>query len=183
MGRRVPVFQHAEIYTKHMRSERKNKADGNKTQITKELVHPPNMGRTDNRSKWSIDFNQTHLNTGKASSNKKGEKKDNEVNGGVPKEVDTVLSSSQSQTSSIGIGEFSMKAAKQGNAATFSWAVKFQLFKNVKFLQGPDASLDFSMNESTICGFMRSQCGVSESDASQWWEEHRTSLRNHLTES
>jgi hypothetical protein len=34
------------------------------------------------------------LNTGKASSNKKGEKKDNEVNGGVPKEVDTVLSSS-----------------------------------------------------------------------------------------
>jgi hypothetical protein len=31
-----------------MRSERKNKADGNKTQITKELIHPPNMGRNDN---------------------------------------------------------------------------------------------------------------------------------------
>jgi hypothetical protein len=75
-----------------------------------------------------------------------------------------------------------MKAAKQGNAATFSWAVKFQLFKNVKFLQGPDASLDFSMNEKTICRFMCIQCGVSKSDACQWWEEHRTSLRNHLTE-
>ena len=84
---------------------------------------------------------------------------------------------------SIGIGEFAMKAAKQGNAATFTWAVKSELFKNIKFLQGPDASLDFSMNEKTICRFMHIQCGVSESDACQWWEEHRTSLRNHLTES
>ena len=38
--------------------------------------------------------------------------------------VNTVPSSSQSLTSSIGIGEFGMKAAKQGNPATFSWAVK-----------------------------------------------------------
>ena len=158
-------------------------ADGNKTQITKELIHPPNMGRNDNQPQWSINFNPTHLSTGKAG-DKKGDKKENDGSGGLPKEVNTVPNSSQSQTSSIGIGEFSMKAAKQGNAAIFSWAVKFQLFKNMKFLQGPDASLDFSMmNESTICRFMHSPCGVSESDACQWWEEHRTSLRNHLTES
>jgi hypothetical protein len=31
-GRRAPVFQHAQIYTKHTRSEKKA-ADGNKTQI------------------------------------------------------------------------------------------------------------------------------------------------------
>ena len=97
--------------------------------------------------------------------------------------VNTDTSSSQSQTSSIGIGEFGMKAAKQGQAANFSWAVKMVLFKHVKFLQGPDASLDFNMNEKSICGFMRIQCGVSESDASQWWEEQKISLRNHLTES
>ena len=92
---------------------------------------------------WSINFNQNPCNTGKAG-DKKGEKKDNDVNGGLSKEVSTVLSSSQSQISSIGIGEFSMKATKQGNAATFSGTVKFQLFKNVKFLQGPDASLDLA---------------------------------------
>ena len=140
------------------------------------------MGRYNNQSQWSINFNQTHLNTGKAS-NKKGENKDNNINGGLPKEGNTVLSSNPSQTSSIGIGEFSMKAAKQDDAATFSWAVKFQLFKKLKFLQGPDVSLDFSMNESTICRFMHSQCGVFKSDACQWWEEHIISLRNHLTES
>ena len=122
-----------------------------------------------------------HSNTGKAGSQK--EKKETDVNAGPPREVDTVPNSSQSQMSSIGIGELAMKAAKHGNAATFSWAVKFELFKNMKFLQGPDACLEFSMNERTICGFMRIQCGVSEKDASVWWEEHKTLLRNHLYES
>ena len=129
-----------------------------------------------------MNFIASYLNTGK-DCEKREEKKDNDGNKGPPKVVNTVPSSSQSQTSSIGIGEYSMKAAKQGNAATFSWAVKLLLFKHVKFLQGPDASLDFNMDERSICRFMPIQCGVSESDASQWWGEHRTSLRNHLTES
>ena len=105
------------------------------------------------------------MNVGEAGDTK--EKKDSNVNGGLPTEVNTVQSSSKSQTLSIGIGEFGMKAAKQGNAATFCRAVKFQLFKNMKFLQGPDASLDFSTNEKTIYGFMHIQCGVSERDTCQ----------------
>ena len=96
---------------------------------------------------------------------------------GPPKEVIATPSSKGSLTLSIGIGEYGMKAAKEGNVATFSWVVKCKLFKNVKFLQGTDVSLDFSMNETTICGFMRIQHGVSECDAYQWWEEHRTLLR------
>ena len=87
-----------------------------------------------------MNFNASHLNTGKEHE-KREEKKDNEGNTkGPPKVVNTVPSSSQSPTLSIGIGEYSMRAAKQGNAATFSWAVKLLLFKHVKFLQGPDAS-------------------------------------------
>ena len=141
------------------------------------------MGRKDNRPSWKMNFDSSHFNRGK-DSEKRGERKDNnEDRKGPPKVVNTDMSSSQSQTSSIGIGEFGMKAAKQGQAANFSWAVKMVLFKHVKFLQGPDASLDFNMNEKSICGFMRIQCGVSESDASQWWEEQKISLRNHLTES
>ena len=116
-------------------------------------------------------------------SNTERPEQERNVDGSPPKEVITIPSSKLSHTSSIGIGEYGMKAAKEGNAATFSWVVKFKLFKNVKFLQGPDASLDFSINETTICGFMRIQCGVSESDAYQWWEEHKTTLRSHLTES
>ena len=130
-----------------------------------------------------MNFDGSHLNRGK-DSEKRGEKKDNnEGKKGPPKVVNTVPSSSQLQTSSIGIGEFGMRAAKQGNPATFSWAVEMLLFKHMKFLQGPDASLDFNMDEKSICGFMRIQCSVSENDASQWWGEHKISLRNHLTES
>ena len=130
-----------------------------------------------------MNFDASHLNRGKESE-KRGEKKDNnEGKKGPPKVVNTVPSSSQSLTSSIGIGEFGMKATKQGNAATFSWAVNMLLFKHVKFLQGPDASLDFNMDEKSICRFMRIQCGVSKNDASQWWGEQKISLRNHLTES
>jgi len=114
---------------------------------------------------------------------KNTEREENDKERGPPKEVIATPSSKESQTSSIGIGEYGMKAAKEGNVATFAWVVKFKLFKNVKFLQGADVSLDFSMNATTICGFMRIQCGVSECDAYQWWEEHRMLLRGYLTES
>ena len=66
-----------------------------------------------------------------------------------PAVVETVVSSGQSQTSSIGIGEFGMNTAHRGNAATFSMAVKDNLFPKLKFLQGTNASLEFSMDNTT----------------------------------
>ena len=62
----------------------KKKADGRWEQNTnhKKLIHPPNMSRNNNQHQWCINFNQTHLNTCKAS-DKKGEKKDNDVTGGL----------------------------------------------------------------------------------------------------
>ena len=64
-------------------------------------------------------------------------------NGGtIPPQVvlETVVSSSQSQTSSIGIGEYGINPARRGNAAAFSMAVKDSLFPKLKFLQGTNAS-------------------------------------------
>jgi hypothetical protein len=99
-----------------------------------------------------------------------------------PPVVETVVSSSQSQMSSIGIGEFGMNPARKGNTAAFSMAVKDSLFPMIKFLQGTNASLDFSMDDKSICGFLRICCGVSENDASQWWEDHRMLLKNIHTD-
>jgi hypothetical protein len=96
--------------------------------------------------------------------------------------VETVVSSSQSLTSSIGIGEFGMNAACRGNAAAFSMAVKDSLFPRMKFLQGTNASLDFSMEITSICGYLRVCCGVSDADASQWWDDHRMMLKNIHTD-
>ena len=80
-----------------------------------------------------------------------------------PAVVETVMSSGQSLTSSIGIGEFGMNPAHRGNAATFSMAVKDNLFPKLKFLQGTNASLEFSMDTTSICGFLRLCCGVADS--------------------
>jgi hypothetical protein len=99
-----------------------------------------------------------------------------------PPVVETVGSSSQSQTSSIGIGEFGMNPAHRGNAAAFSMAVKDNLFPKLKFLQGTNASLDFSMDSTSICGYLRICCGVSEVDACQWWDDHRMMLKNIHTD-
>jgi hypothetical protein len=106
-------------------------------------------------------------------------------NGGtIPPQVvlETVISSSQSQTSSIGIGEFGMNPAHRGNAAAFSMAVKDNLFPKLKFLQGTNASLDFSMDTTSICGYLHVCCGVSEADAYQWWDDHRIMLKNIHTD-
>jgi hypothetical protein len=100
-----------------------------------------------------------------------------------PTVVETaVSSSSQSQTSSIGIGEFGMNPSRRGNAAAFSMAVKDHLFPKLKFLKGTNASLDFSMDETSICGYLRTCCGVSEADAYQWWDDHRVMLKNIHTD-
>jgi hypothetical protein len=99
-----------------------------------------------------------------------------------PPVVETVVSSNQSQTSSIGIGEFSMNPARRGNAAAFSMAVKDSLFPKLKFLQGTNASLDFSMDTTSICGFLRVCCGVNEADAYQWWDDHHIMLKHIHTD-
>jgi hypothetical protein len=99
-----------------------------------------------------------------------------------PPVVETVVSSSQSQTSSIGIGQFDMTPAKRGNAAAFSMAVKDNLFPKHKFLQGTNASLDFSMDTTSICGFLHICCGVAKNDVYQWWKDHCILLKNIHTD-
>ena len=76
-----------------------------------------------------------------------------------------------------------MNAAHRGNVATFSMAVKDNLFPKLKFLQGTNASLDFSMDTTSICGFfLRLCCGVAETDAYQWWADHSSMLKNIHTD-
>jgi hypothetical protein len=99
-----------------------------------------------------------------------------------PPVVETVSSSSQSMTSSIGIGEFGMNQARRGSAVAFSMAVKDHLFPKLKFLKGTNASLDFSMDATSICGYLRVCCGVSEADAYQWWDDHRVMVKNIHTD-
>ena len=95
-----------------------------------------------------------------------------------PPVVETVVSSSQSLTSSIGIGEFGMNPACKGSAIAFSMAVKDHLFPKLKFLKGTNAALDFSMDATSICGFLWINCGVSKADAFQWWDDHGVMLKN-----
>jgi hypothetical protein len=96
--------------------------------------------------------------------------------------VETVASSSESLMSSIGIGEFGMNPARRGSAVAFSMAVKDHLFPKLKFLKGTNASLDFSMDATSICGYLRVCCGVLEADAYQWWDDHRVMLKNIHTD-
>jgi hypothetical protein len=96
--------------------------------------------------------------------------------------VEIVVSSSQSQTSSIGIGEFGMNLAHRGNAAAFFMTVKDSPFPKLKFLQGTNTSLDFSMDTTSMCGYLHVCCGVSEADAYQWWDDHHIMLKNIHTD-
>ena len=99
-----------------------------------------------------------------------------------PPVVETVISSNASQTSSIGIGEFGMNPSRKGTAAAFFMAIKSSLFPKLKFLQGTNASLDFSMDTTSICGYLRLCCGVSEADAYRWWDDHRGMVKNIHTD-
>jgi hypothetical protein len=75
-----------------------------------------------------------------------------------------------------------MNAAHRGNAAAFSTAVKDSLFPRRKFLQGTNTSLNFSMEITPICGYLSVCCGVSDADASQWWDNHHMMLKNIHTD-
>jgi hypothetical protein len=100
-----------------------------------------------------------------------------------PPVVKTIISSSQSLTASIGIGEFGMNPAHKGSAVAFSMGVKdHHLFPKLKFLKGTDASLGFSMDATSICGFLQINCGVSKADAFQWWDDHHVMLKSIHTD-
>jgi hypothetical protein len=120
--------------------------------------------------------------------NQKGEDTTNKIQRGskgstkLPALVETAISSSSSLTSSIGIGEFGMNPACKGNAAAFSMAIKDNLFPKLKFLQGTNVSLDFSMDTKSVCGFLRLHCNVAEADAYQWWEDHCMLLKTIHTD-
>jgi hypothetical protein len=133
------------------------------------------------------------MNLDKLQSNKYGKRKKTAARREIPETrnqdamlppsfVETVVSSSQSLPSSIGIGKFGMNAAHRGNAPAFSMAVKDSLFPRMKFLQGTNASLDFSMETTSICGYLCVCCGVSDADASQWWDDHCMTLKNIHTD-
>ena len=124
-------FSGRSVHKTYQKCHKKEKGMETHSQIIKN-INPPTMVRKDNWPQWIMSFNQWSKNSCK-DGEKREEKKDSDGNKGPPKVVNTVLSSSQSQTSSIDIGEFGMRAVKQGNAATFSWAVKLSLFKHVKF--------------------------------------------------
>jgi hypothetical protein len=83
---------------------------------------------------------------------------------------------------SIGIGEFGINPAYRGSAVAFSVAVKDHLFPNLKFLKGTNASLDFSMDATSMYGFLQITCGVSKADAYQWWDDHCVMLKNIHTD-
>jgi hypothetical protein len=76
----------------------------------------------------------------------------------------------------------SVAASHKHPALAFSMAVKDNLFPKHKFLQGTNASLFFSMDTTSICGFLHICCGVAENDGYQWWEEHRILLKNIHTD-
>ena len=144
-------------------------------------MHNTTTMRSGKILKMNLDSVQIHH--GQKQPERNGNSSSNRSGTIVPLQVvETVVSSSQSLTSSIGIGEFGMNPARKGSAVTFAMAVKDNLFPKLKFLKGTNASLDFSMDETSICGFLRIKCGVSADDAHQWWDDHRAMLKNVHTD-
>jgi hypothetical protein len=95
--------------------------------------------------------------------------------------------SSASQISSVSTGmtDFAMNISNEGCSAVFGIAVREKLFPKIKFLQGTtknDMSLDFSMDNTSICGFLCIECGVMEADAYNWWKEMRKNVKSIHTD-
>ena len=135
------------------------------------LTTTPTM-RSGKRLQMNLDRVQIHHGTKQADDNGNSYKNSSRTIL-PPPVVETVISSSQSLMSSIGIGEFGMNPACRGSAVAFSMAVKDHLFPKLKFLKGTNASLDFSMEPTSICGYLHVCCGVLEADTYQWWDDHR----------
>ena len=134
------------------------------------------------QAKSRVTMRFDNLRRGPGTVSAKSEEQRNELSVQPPQIVETVTSSGQSEASSIGIGEFGMNPAQKGHAAAFTVAVKENLFRKLKFLQGTSASLEFSMDPTSVCGYLLLCCGVSEEDAFQWWDDHRLLLKNTHTD-
>jgi hypothetical protein len=80
--------------------------------------------------------------------------------------------------------DFALNISNEGCSAVFGIAVREKLFPKIKFLQGTtnDVSLDFSMDATTICGFLHIECGVVEKNAYNWWNEMRKSVKSIHTD-
>ena len=106
------------------------------------------------------------------------EKPTSQKNDMPPKVVDA----SSATASSISVLEFSMPFNYDGKRMTFQNCVKDHLFPLVKFLpQGDDdTNVEYSLDATTVCGFLRQHCGVSELDAPNWWKEQKKHLRRTL---
>ena len=98
----------------------------------------------------------------------------------TPNIIQADTSAGQSLMSSIGIGEYGMNTAKKGNEATFVIAVKEHLFRKIKFLQGKN--MEYNLDPTSICGYLRLHCNVTEKDAPVWWEDLQGKLKKTHTD-
>ena len=73
-----------------------------------------------------------------------------------------------------------MNTAKRGNEATFVLAVKEHLFWKIKFLQGKN--LEYNLEATSICGYLRLHCNVAEKDAPMWWDDLQGKLKKTHTD-
>lgn len=96
----------------------------------------------------------------------------------------SVIQTSSASGSSVSALEYSMPLNNIGRKVTFQMCVKDYLFPLVKFLPHGDniSNLDYSLDATTACGFLRNHCGVSEEDAPAWWRDQRKHLRKTLTD-
>ena len=94
------------------------------------------------------------------------------------------VQTSSTSASSVSVLEYSMPLNYVGKKITFQMCVKIHLFPLVKFLPhgDDDTNLDYSLDATTVCGFLCQHCGVSEQDAPNWWKEQRKNLWKTLTD-
>ena len=61
-------------------------------------------------------------------------------------------------------------------------SVKDHLFLVVKFSPygDDDTNLEYSLDATTVCGFLHMHCGISEDDTQNWWREQWKHLRKTL---
>ena len=116
---------------------------------------------------------------------RKGGKQGTVSNKGNPprNEVPLAIVQSATSASSVSVLEYSMPLNNVGKKMTFQMCVKDHLFPLVKFLPHGDdnTNLHYSLDATTVCGFLCQHGGVSEEDAPNCWKEQWKHLRKTLT--
>ena len=95
-----------------------------------------------------------------------------------------IIQMSAMSASSVSVLEYSMPVNNFGKRMTFQMCVKDHLFPLVKFLPhgDDDTNLHYSLDTTTVCGFLHQHCGITEQDAPNWWKEQWKHLRKTLTD-